>query len=139
MRRWCGDQAGSISIVAAALMSVALVLAMGAADLARVLTRAARAQTAADAAALAAAQELAAPSAGELTPTAVAAWYSARNGAELTVCACDPEGSEVVVTVQVDVGALAFAPDNRVVTARARAVVELPVLSAGASHPSFPV
>ena len=126
MRRWCGDQAGSVSIVAAALMSIALVLAIGAADVARVLTKAARAQTAADAAALAAAQELAAPSAGEPSPASVAAWYSARNGAELIDCACDPEGSEVVVAVQVDVGSLTFAPDSRVVTARARAVVEPP-------------
>ena len=118
---------GSVSIVAAALMSVALVLAMGAADLARVLTSAARAQTAADVAALAAAQELAAPSDLGLSPTEIAASYATRNDATLTGCACDPGGSETVVTVRVTVGPLLFAPDDRVVTARARAVIEVPV------------
>ena len=118
---------GSVSIVAAALMSVALVLAMGAADLARVLTSAARAQTAADAAALAAAQELAAPSSLGLSPAEIAASYAARNDAQLTACSCEAGGSEAVVTVRMSVGSLTFAPDDRVVTARARAIVETPV------------
>ena len=117
---------GSVSIVAAALMCVALVLAMGAADLARVLTSAARAQTAADAAALAAAQELVAPSSGNPAPAEIAATYAVRNDAELTACACDVGGTEAVVTVRVNVGSLLFAPDDRVVTARARAVVDVP-------------
>jgi Flp pilus assembly protein TadG len=117
---------GSVSIVVAALMAMALVLAMGAADLARVLTGAARAQTAADAAALAAAQELAAASSSGVEPADLAAAYAERNGAVLTSCSCDPGGSEAVVSVTVQVGALMVAPDDRVVTARARAVVELP-------------
>jgi Flp pilus assembly protein TadG len=117
---------GSVSIVVAALMAVALVLAMGAADLARVLTGAARAQTAADAAALAAAQELASASSADVEPADLAAAYAERNGAVLTSCSCDAGGSEAVVTVTVQVGALLLAPDDRVVTARARAVVEIP-------------
>ena len=116
---------GSVSIVAVALMSMALVLAMGAADLARVLTRAARAQTAADAAALAAAQELAVPS-GRETPAEIAGFYARRNDAELIACACDPGGTEAIVTVRVQVGALTFVSDDRVVSARARAVVDVP-------------
>ena len=38
-------------------------------------------------------------------------------------------GSEAVVTVTVHVGALMLAPDDRVVTARARAVVQVPAPS----------
>jgi Flp pilus assembly protein TadG len=117
---------GSVSIVVAALMAMALVLAMGAADLARALTGAARAQTAADAAALAAAQELASASSAGVEPADLAAAYAERNGAVLTSCSCDAGGSEAVVSVTVQVGALMLAPDDRVVTARARAVVELP-------------
>ncbi len=119
MSRGTGDR-GSVSIVAAALMCVTLVLVMGAADLARVLTVAARAQTAADAAA----QELAAPSAGDPAPIEIAAAYAARNDAELTACACELDTNEATVAVRVVVGPLLFAPDDRVVSASARAVVE---------------
>jgi Flp pilus assembly protein TadG len=115
---------GSVSIVVVALMAVALVLAIGVADLARVLTRAARARTAADAAALAAVQELALPS--DLEPVDLAATYAERNGAVLTACSCEAGGTEAVVTVTVQVGSLMLAPDDRVVTARARAVVQVP-------------
>ena len=89
---------GSVSIVVVALMAVALALSMGAADLARVLTGAARAQTAADAAALAAAQELAVGSSGS-APGDLAAEYAGRNDAVLTSCTCDAGGTEAVVTV----------------------------------------
>jgi uncharacterized membrane protein len=128
-RRGVPAQRGSVSIVAAGLMCVALVLAMGAADLARVLTSAARAQTAADAAALAAAQELVAPSGGDPAPTPalVAADYAARNDAVLAACSCVVGGTEAVVTVHIPVGSLLFGPDDRVVTARARAVVDAPM------------
>jgi len=119
------SERGSVSIVVVALMAVALVLAMGAADLARVLTAAARAQTAADAAALAAAQELAVSSSGS-APGGLAAEYAGRNGAVLTACSCDAGGTEAVVTVTMQVGTLLLAPDDRVVTARARAVVDVP-------------
>ncbi|MEO8293585.1 MAG: pilus assembly protein TadG-related protein [Actinomycetota bacterium] len=117
---------GSVSIVVVALMAMALVLSMGMTDLARVLTRAARAQTAADAAALAAAQELATGSASGVEPADMAAAYAERNGAVLTACSCAAGGTEAVVTVSLPVGPLAFAPDDRVVTARARAVVDIP-------------
>ena len=50
---------GSITVLSAAVMAALVVLAMGASDVARVLHAASRAQTAADAAALAAAQALA--------------------------------------------------------------------------------
>jgi secretion/DNA translocation related TadE-like protein len=119
-----GEQ-GSVSIVAAGLMVVALVMAMGAADLARVLTAAARAQTAADAAALAAAQELALGSSGS-GPADLAAEYADRNGAELTACSCEAGSTEATVGVRVEVGSLLLLPGSRVVTARARAVLQVP-------------
>jgi secretion/DNA translocation related TadE-like protein len=117
---------GSVSIVVVALMAVVLVLAVGVADLARVLTRAAHAQTAADAAALAAAQELASAGGASVEPADLAAAYAERNGAVLTACSCEPGGTEAVVTVIVQVGSLVLAPDDRVVTAHARAVVDIP-------------
>ncbi len=117
---------GSVSIVVVALMAVALVLAMGVADLARVLTGAARAQTAADAAALAAAQELASASGAGVEPADLAAAYAERNSAALTACSCEAGSTEAVVTVTVQVGSLVLAPDDRVVTASARAVVDIP-------------
>ncbi|MFL5735936.1 MAG: pilus assembly protein TadG-related protein [Actinomycetota bacterium] len=72
---------GSVSIVAAVAIAVLASLTMGCADLARALVAVGRADTAADAAALAAAQELALPT-GAL-PASVAADYAERNGATL--------------------------------------------------------
>jgi hypothetical protein len=65
-----------VSIVVVAMMAAIVVLALGAADVARVFAAASRAQTAADAAALAAAQELALPG-GIVTPAETAAGYAA--------------------------------------------------------------
>jgi secretion/DNA translocation related TadE-like protein len=118
------DQRGSASIVVAALLALAVVLSLGAADLGRVLVRVARAQTAADAAALAAAQELAVP--GGRRPKEVAAEYATANGAALRSCACPIGGVDAVVEVAIEVGGLLIARDGRVVAARARAVVDLP-------------
>jgi hypothetical protein len=51
--------------------------------------------------------------------------YAERNGAVLTACSCEAGGTEAVVTVTVQVGSLVLAPDDRAVTARARAVVQV--------------
>lgn len=112
---------GSASIVVAAIVTLVMVMALGAADLARVLTAAARAQGAADAAALAAAQELAFPS--ETEPSDLAADYAARNGAVLVDCTCARGAFEATVEVRADVGSLLLLPGGRSVAARARAVV----------------
>lgn len=112
---------GSASIVVAAIVTLVMVMALGAADLARVLTASARAQTAADAAALAAAQELAFPS--DIEPSDVAADFAARNGAVLVECACPRGTFEATVEVRADVGPLLLLPGGRSVAARARAVV----------------
>jgi uncharacterized membrane protein len=113
-----------VTLVVAAVAALAVVLAAATADLARVLVAAARAQTSADAAALAAARELALP--GNLEPEAVAAEYAARNGATLVSCRCDRGTFEAVVAVRLAVGPLLLFDDDRSVGASARAVVVLP-------------
>lgn len=119
------DERGSVSILVAGLTAVLVMLAIGTADVARVLAAASRAQTAADAAALAAAQELALPT-RTLTPAEHAASYAARNGAELQACACEQGTFAAHVEVWVPVGGLFLAPDDLRVSASARAVVDLP-------------
>ena len=115
---------GSVSVIVASVLAATIVLAMGAADVARVYLVVARAQTAADAAALAAAQELAVPSGS--APEDLARAFAERNGASLTDCDCSAAGSEVLVEVQMVVGRLLLFADDRVVVAEARGVVELP-------------
>jgi secretion/DNA translocation related TadE-like protein len=118
------SERASVSIVAAGAMVIALVLAMGTADVAKVLIAQTRAQTAADAAALAAAQELALPEGR--TPTDVAAEYASRDGASLSSCTCEVGSFEAVVEVALAVGPLLLFDDDRAVTAKARAVVDPP-------------
>jgi secretion/DNA translocation related TadE-like protein len=115
---------GSVTIVVAGVLAATIVLAMGAADVARVYLVAAQAQTAADAAALAAAQELAVPSGTE--PEDVASVFAGRNGADLVACECSSDATEAVVEVRVAVGPLLLFADDRVVVAEARGVVDLP-------------
>jgi secretion/DNA translocation related TadE-like protein len=118
------DDRGSITLVAAAVIGLAFVVTLGAADLGRVLVARSQARTAADAAALAAVQELALPTG--LLPADVAADYAARNGAVLTACICEPETFEATVAVSVEVAGMLLIPGTRSVTARARAIVTLP-------------
>lgn len=113
---------GSSSIVVAALVAILMILALGAADLARVLVAVSKAQSAADAAALAAAQELALP--GGRSPDDAAADYAGFNGASLVECRCDPGTLEATVTVRVMVLHLATVPGEREIEATARAVVD---------------
>ncbi len=111
-------------MVAAAILLATMVLVVGATDLARVLLASARAQTAADAAALAAAQSLAFPT--DVEPAPAAELLAVRHGATLVSCACEPGTYEARVEVRFPVGALLMAPDDLSVRARARAVVDLP-------------
>jgi secretion/DNA translocation related TadE-like protein len=117
-------QEGSASIVVAPIAAALVVVALGAADVARVLVAAANAQIAADASALAVAQELALP--GELEPVDVAGEYASRNGAVMVACECERETFEAVVTVRAPVGPLLLFADDRAVEATARSVVDLP-------------
>jgi secretion/DNA translocation related TadE-like protein len=114
---------GSASVVAVAMIGALMVLALCLADLARVELFSSRAQTAADAAALAAAQELAIP--GDRAPADLATEYAGRNGAELLSCRCDPGTFEATVDVRIPVGHLFVFGVDRVVDASARAVVDL--------------
>ena len=98
---------------------------MGVTDVATVLAARSAARTAADAAALAAAQELALATGAD--PTELAADYADRNGAELTSCMC-ANAAWSTVEVRAAVGDLLLLPGDRVVVARARAVVDLPRL-----------
>jgi secretion/DNA translocation related TadE-like protein len=115
------SQRGSISVAATGLMVAIVILALMSSDLARVLAAASRAQTAADAAALAAAQELALPSGA--SPSGLAATFARRNGAVLVSCDCAAGRSEAVVEARLDVGRLLFFGGGHSVTAKARAVV----------------
>jgi secretion/DNA translocation related TadE-like protein len=114
------DERGSVSLVAVGLIVLTAILTLLFVDLLQVLAAKGRAQTAADAAALAAAQELVIPS--DRAPADVAAEYVAINGAEIVSCACDPGSADVVVTVARTVR-LAFLGGTRTVHASARAVV----------------
>lgn len=115
---------GSISIVVAAAVGMALVVTMGAADVGRALIARSRAEAAADLAALAAAQELALPSG--IDPSAVAAEYADRNGGRLVSCSCSAGTSEAVVEVAVRVRRFLLPLGDRDVIGVARAVVDLP-------------
>ncbi len=124
MRSAGADERGAVSVLVAGLLVAVMVLALGAADLARVLLTASQAQTAADAAALAAAQGLALP--GGSDPAEAAAAFALRNGARLLTCSCEAGMLEARVEVRTPVGPLFLGPDDLAVGARARAVVEVP-------------
>ena len=124
-RRAHGER-GSVSLLVAGVVSALVVLSRGAADVARVLHAAAEAQTAADAAALAAAQALAIDEEGP-TPASLAGEYAARNGAALETCVCELGTFVATVSVRVPVGDLFLFGGDRTVLARARAEVDLPV------------
>jgi secretion/DNA translocation related TadE-like protein len=116
---------GSITLLSAAVLAALVVLAMGASDVARVLHAASRAQTAADAAALAAAQALAIDQEGP-EPAALAGEYAERNGAVLETCSCERGTFESTVSVRLPVGDLFLVAGDRTVQAWARAQVDLP-------------
>ena len=118
------SERGSVSIVVAAIVLIGLVLCVGMDDVARALVVRSHARTAADAAALAVAQELALPTGRD--PSDVAADYAIRNGAALTDCECAPKTFDDTVTVSIQVSGFLLVPGDRTVTARARAVVDLP-------------
>jgi secretion/DNA translocation related TadE-like protein len=118
------NERGSVSLVVAAIVVMALVFCLGVTDVARVLVARSHARTAADAAALAAAQELALPSG--VDPADVAAAYAERNDAVLSDCVCAVGTSDATVTVSIVVDGFLLVTGPKTVTARARAVVDLP-------------
>jgi Flp pilus assembly protein TadG len=124
------SERGSITVVTAAVIGLALICSMGAADIAKALVARAHAEAAADAVALAVAQELAFPSGRDTEGIAVE--YAQRNDATLLSCECPADGTEAIVEVELPVGSLLLLPDDRTVTAWARAVVDMP----GATGPT---
>lgn len=115
---------GSVSIVIAAGVGMALVIAIGVADVGRALVARSRAEAVADLAALAAAQDLAVPSDGD--PALAADRYASANGARLVSCSCSVGSTEATVSVAVHVGGFLLPIADRDVVASARAVVDLP-------------
>jgi Flp pilus assembly protein TadG len=118
------NERDSVSIVVAAIVVLALVFSLGVTDVARVLVARSHARTAADAAALAAAQELALPSGAD--PADIAAAYADRNDAILNDCVCAAGTTDATVTVSIVVDGFLLVTGPKTVTARARAVVDLP-------------
>jgi secretion/DNA translocation related TadE-like protein len=112
---------GSVTILVAAVLLLTGILALASVDLLQALEAKARAQTAADAAALAAAQEMVVSSSDD--PADSAAEYAQRNGATLLECDCSIGGSQAVVRVEVPLRLVFVGPD-RTVAGKARAVVE---------------
>jgi secretion/DNA translocation related TadE-like protein len=118
------SERGSVSVVIAAGVGMALVVAMGASDVGRALIARSRAEAVADLAALAAAQDLALPS--DVEPTSSAERYATANGARLVSCSCPAGSSEAIVTVALDVEGFLLPVADREVIASARAVVDVP-------------
>jgi DNA topoisomerase I len=113
----------AVSVVGLAALVMVLMLALG--DLTAFLLARAKAQTAADAAALAAAAELI-PGRGP-GPQAAAEKFAAANGASLLSCSCLPRSEAAVVYVAVPARfAILRAIGARRVLGRARAEVDLP-------------
>ena len=131
MRASAGAEAGSVSVLSIGVVFLACVLVLISVDLARAFQAKGHAQTAADAAALAAAQEIAIPSGA--SPSDVAAEYAERNGAVLVSCACDPGSTAAQVEVEVPID-LVFLTPGRTVTGVARAVIGAPA-QAGSRRP----
>ena len=117
------SERGSVSVVCAAAICVALVCTMGIADVGRVLVERSHAEAAADAAALAAAQDLAL---GNGDPAADATRFATENATALVGCSCAIGADEAVVTVRRSFTGLLLVPGALSLDAEARAVVDLP-------------
>lgn len=121
---------GNVSIAMLGLSAVVAMLILGLGDLAVFLVARAKAQTAADAAALAAAADQV-PGLGK-DPRGQASRLATANGAALTQCNCRPNARSVTVEVEIPVRfAVIRALGVRRVVGRARAEVDLSDLSAG--------
>ena len=120
-RRPPRGEAGSVTVLTMGVLFLLAALTLISVDLMRTVEAKARAQAAADAAALAAAQEILLPTGRD--PGLVASDYAARNGASLASCRCDPGTFEAVVEVEYPLHLL-FVGRDRVVRARARAEIE---------------
>lgn len=116
------NQRGNASVAVLGASVVVMILLLGLADLGMFLVARSRAQTAADAAALAAAGE----QLGKGEPAGAAAYFAESNGAALVSCECPPGGLDAVVRVSIPVRfVLLDSLGVGEVGARARAEVDL--------------
>jgi hypothetical protein len=101
---------GAVSVLAAALTAITLLLGLVGAEVYRLVVAKAMAQAAADAAALAAAPVTFLPFGSELDPGGEAETFAKSNGARLVDCLCpvDPVWRPRVVTVTVAVAVDSF-------------------------------
>lgn len=119
-------ESGNASVAVIAAVAMVMVMLAGLADVTLFMLGRAKAQTAADAAALAAAAELI-PGRGR-DPVGVARTFAARNGARLVRCDCPLGGSEASVRVVVPLRFLSVAGLGvSSVTARAKAGIDLSI------------
>jgi secretion/DNA translocation related TadE-like protein len=122
-----GRERGGVSVVMLAVLVAGLVLAAGAARLGGALVGRARADTAADAAALAAADRLALGG-GAAAARAAAERTAASNDARLVTCDCAGASAAVVVEVDLPAWGAVFGPARGRAKAEVRpeCVVDLP-------------
>ncbi|MDD3719634.1 MAG: pilus assembly protein TadG-related protein [Actinomycetota bacterium] len=125
-RALLSDERAGVTLVAAALMAVMLLVGVVLHDVAAIYGTRGRAQTAADAAAKAAGLELTPYFGVGSDPHGAAREYAARNGAELLECTCGAGGRYVWVTVRVSMGAHLLLVGGRraKVTATARCYLD---------------
>lgn len=117
-----GRESGNASIVMLGGAALVMLLLVGLADLASFFLARSKAQTAADAAALAAVAELI-PTIGQ-DPQGKAEEYAQANGAEFVACSCSTGSAVAEVTVAVPVQLTLSS--MRSVQARAKAELALP-------------
>ena len=122
-----GRERGGVSIVMLGVLVVGLVLAMGAARLGGALVGRARAESAADAAALAAADRLALGD-GPGAARDAAATTAVSNDARLVSCTCSGTTAEVVVEVDIPAWGALLGParGNAKAEVRPECVIDRP-------------
>jgi secretion/DNA translocation related TadE-like protein len=113
---------GVVSVLMLSLLALAALLCLAVADAANVLLSRARAQSAADAAALAAAAVQWRVSASTGDPAVRAQEIAEANGAQLESCVCELRDDAAVVTVSIPtrIRMLGVAPSRVTATATAR-------------------
>ncbi len=121
-----GDESGTATVVAAALIPVMLLMAFVLHDVTVIYAARSQAQTAADAAAKAAGLELTPLFGVGNDPSGAARDFAARNGAELLACDLGRDGRFLWVTVRTarKVRGLFLKPAGAVVTATARCYLD---------------
>lgn len=112
-------------MLAAGLLTVVMLVALALSDLAKIASARSEAQMAADAAALAAAQDLAYPTT-DSDPSIMAAEYAQANGASVVTCGCAPGAETATVTVARATPPLAILSQPGGIRATAVAAVTLP-------------